>query len=100
MATSLVRPLARVTRRTVPSLVVERALWSEGRQVVVGVDEVGRGAWAGSERRGPGGPPPSRRGVEVGGLKTADRASAGGGVCRGGGRVSGGGGRPREQRGV
>lgn len=31
----------------VPSLAVERALWAEGRDVVVGVDEVGRGAWAG-----------------------------------------------------
>ncbi len=30
-----------------PGLVHERALWAEGHQVVVGVDEVGRGAWAG-----------------------------------------------------
>jgi ribonuclease HII len=34
-------------RPTVPSLVRERALWAEGRDVVVGIDEVGRGAWAG-----------------------------------------------------
>jgi ribonuclease HII len=34
-------------RATVPSLVRERALWAEGRDVVVGIDEVGRGAWAG-----------------------------------------------------
>jgi ribonuclease HII len=34
-------------RTTVPSLVRERALWAEGRDVVVGIDEVGRGAWAG-----------------------------------------------------
>lgn len=34
-------------RRTVPSLRVEQALWDEGHDVVVGVDEVGRGAWAG-----------------------------------------------------
>ncbi|MHB8670539.1 MAG: ribonuclease HII [Acidimicrobiales bacterium] len=32
---------------TVPSLAFERALWAEGHEVVVGVDEVGRGAWAG-----------------------------------------------------
>ncbi len=32
---------------TVPSLAVERALWAEGHEVVVGVDEVGRGSWAG-----------------------------------------------------
>ena len=30
-----------------PKLTVERALWDEGADVVVGVDEVGRGAWAG-----------------------------------------------------
>jgi ribonuclease HII len=33
--------------QTVPSLARERALWAGGRQVVVGVDEVGRGSWAG-----------------------------------------------------
>ena len=33
--------------RTVPSLGVERALWDSGAEVVVGVDEVGRGSWAG-----------------------------------------------------
>ncbi|MFB3049734.1 MAG: ribonuclease HII, partial [Acidimicrobiia bacterium] len=26
---------------------VERELWAAGGQIVVGVDEVGRGAWAG-----------------------------------------------------
>lgn len=30
-----------------PTLAVERALWAEGHDIVVGVDEVGRGAWAG-----------------------------------------------------
>jgi ribonuclease HII len=30
-----------------PSLALERSFWNEGREVVVGVDEVGRGAWAG-----------------------------------------------------
>src|ERR1700757_218702 len=30
-----------------PTLAVERAYWAEGAKVVVGVDEVGRGAWAG-----------------------------------------------------
>ncbi|MDH3464020.1 MAG: ribonuclease HII, partial [Acidimicrobiia bacterium] len=28
-------------------MVVERELWDRGASVVVGVDEVGRGAWAG-----------------------------------------------------
>jgi ribonuclease HII len=32
---------------TVPSLAYERALWAQGHEVVVGVDEVGRGSWAG-----------------------------------------------------
>ena len=30
-----------------PSLAYERALWDAGHEVVVGIDEVGRGAWAG-----------------------------------------------------
>lgn len=30
-----------------PTLVYERRLWSEGYRVVVGIDEAGRGAWAG-----------------------------------------------------
>lgn len=34
-------------KRQSPGLSVERSLWAEGREVVVGVDEVGRGAWAG-----------------------------------------------------
>src|SRR5256885_9539015 len=38
---------ARTVRRTVPSLAVERVLWDDGAEVIVGMDEVGRGAWAG-----------------------------------------------------
>jgi ribonuclease HII len=34
-------------RRGSPSLARERALWEAGHEVVVGMDEVGRGAWAG-----------------------------------------------------
>lgn len=34
-------------RRRGPGLTVEKELWSAGHEVVVGVDEVGRGAWAG-----------------------------------------------------
>ncbi len=36
-----------MARQVVPSLRVERGLWAAGHEVVVGVDEVGRGAWAG-----------------------------------------------------
>jgi ribonuclease HII len=34
-------------RRQAPSLSRERALWEAGHDVIVGMDEVGRGAWAG-----------------------------------------------------
>ncbi len=34
-------------RPKAPSLALERGLWEDGHDVVVGVDEVGRGAWAG-----------------------------------------------------
>ena len=44
---STAAPLLRPRRTTVPTLGIERALWDEGHGVVVGVDEVGRGAWAG-----------------------------------------------------
>lgn len=47
MGQPVARPKVRVTRRTVPSLAVERSLWDDGHDVVVGIDEVGRGAWAG-----------------------------------------------------
>jgi ribonuclease HII len=36
-----------VLKRSGPSLAVERELWADGHDVVVGIDEVGRGAWAG-----------------------------------------------------
>src|SRR5256885_16783403 len=39
-------PLLRSNRK-IPGLGVEKAFWDEGHDVVVGVDEVGRGAWAG-----------------------------------------------------
>ena len=40
------RPRRRV-RAPRPGLVHERSLWGDGHRVVAGVDEVGRGAWAG-----------------------------------------------------
>jgi ribonuclease HII len=39
--------LRKALKRSAPSLDVERGLWAEGHEVVVGIDEVGRGAWAG-----------------------------------------------------
>jgi ribonuclease HII len=41
------RGLRQAIRGKAPGLAVEKQLWSEGHEVVVGVDEVGRGAWAG-----------------------------------------------------
>src|SRR4029077_15527244 len=35
------------TKKDAPSLTLERELWATGHDVVVGMDEVGRGAWAG-----------------------------------------------------
>ncbi|MGH9279060.1 MAG: ribonuclease HII, partial [Acidimicrobiales bacterium] len=46
LAVRPVRPPV-VRRQVVPSLSTERALWDAGCEVVVGVDEVGRGSWAG-----------------------------------------------------
>ena len=39
--------LRKSLKSSAPSLQVERRLWAEGHDVVVGIDEVGRGAWAG-----------------------------------------------------
>ena len=39
--------MRKALKATAPSLQVERAMWAEGHDVVVGMDEVGRGAWAG-----------------------------------------------------
>ncbi len=40
-------PLRKALKRQAPGLAAERALWAEGHDVVVGIDEVGRGSWAG-----------------------------------------------------
>lgn len=45
--TSTVPHLRSALKGKSPSLAYERALWTSGKEVVVGMDEVGRGAWAG-----------------------------------------------------
>lgn len=46
--TSPSAPLLRKSlKRQAPGLAVERELWASGHEVVVGIDEVGRGSWAG-----------------------------------------------------
>jgi ribonuclease HII len=47
MSTGTVPKLRPSLRRASPGLQVERELWSDETTVVAGVDEVGRGAWAG-----------------------------------------------------
>ena len=47
MTSTVVPPLRRALRAKAPSLRVERDLWEAGHAVVVGIDEVGRGSWAG-----------------------------------------------------
>lgn len=45
MSAAAVRP--KVSRKRAPTRAMEKALWERGHEVVVGIDEVGRGAWAG-----------------------------------------------------
>src|SRR5437867_4143646 len=45
--TATVPVLRKALKAKSPSLAVERELWLEGHEIVVGMDEVGRGAWAG-----------------------------------------------------
>ena len=47
MASPTAPKLRKALKKSSPSLAVERELWAAGDDVVVGVDEVGRGAWAG-----------------------------------------------------
>lgn len=45
--TTTVPKLRRALKSHAPNLAVEQSLWAAGHEVVVGVDEVGRGSWAG-----------------------------------------------------
>ena len=45
--TTTVPKLRKALQSRSPGLSVERRHWAEGRRIVVGIDEVGRGAWAG-----------------------------------------------------
>ena len=47
IARALRRPRPLTSKKRAPTRYVERELWDLGHDVVVGVDEVGRGAWAG-----------------------------------------------------
>ena len=45
--TTTVPRLRKAIKRKAPGLHIERELWDQGLDIVVGVDEVGRGSWAG-----------------------------------------------------
>lgn len=47
MATATVPKLRKALKVKPPSLATERELWDQGLPTVVGIDEVGRGSWAG-----------------------------------------------------
>lgn len=47
MARTAAPQLRGALKRSAPGLANERRLWEAGHQVVVGIDEVGRGSWAG-----------------------------------------------------
>jgi ribonuclease HII len=47
MAVATAPMLRKALKAKSPSLTVERDLWTSGHEIVVGMDEVGRGAWAG-----------------------------------------------------
>jgi ribonuclease HII len=47
MVASTAPLLRKALKRHAPSLVVEREMWDAGHRTVVGIDEVGRGSWAG-----------------------------------------------------
>ncbi len=63
--TTTVPKLRRALRRRSPGLGVERTLWHAGHAIVVGVDEVGRGAWAGPISVGAAVVPKDRRVYKV-----------------------------------
>src|SRR3954447_12489729 len=83
-----------------PSLAVERELWAAGHSVVVGVDEVGRGAWAGPISVGAAVLPADRRVYKVRDSKALTEGEREGNVRPHRGLVPGLGGGPRQPGGV
>ena len=47
MAATTAPPLRKALKRRAPGLAAEREMWDAGCRAVVGIDEVGRGSWAG-----------------------------------------------------
>ena len=63
--TTVVPPLRSALQGKSPSLARERELWELGKNTVVGMDEVGRGAWAGPVSVGAAALPRDRRVYKV-----------------------------------
>ena len=63
--TSTVPRLRKSLKARAPNLAVERGLWEAGHKIVVGIDEVGRGSWAGPLSVGAAVVPPDRRVYKV-----------------------------------
>ncbi len=61
MTTTSVPKLRKAIKRKSPGLHFERELWERGLEIVVGVDEVGRGSWAGPSSVGAAVVPKDRR---------------------------------------
>jgi ribonuclease HII len=47
VAPAIMAPKKKPTKKTPPNLKVEQSLWADGHEIIVGIDEVGRGSWAG-----------------------------------------------------
>lgn len=65
MAVSSAPRLRKALKGKAPSLSVERELWAAGDEIIVGVDEVGRGSWAGPLSIGAAVLPRDRRVLKV-----------------------------------
>ena len=72
--------LRKALKKQAPSLAVERELWEAGHDVVVGIDEVGRGSWAGPLMLGAAVVPQRPARLQDPRLEDADRARARGAV--------------------
>lgn len=65
MAAPVAPRLRKALQGNAPTLAVERELWAAGHSLVVGIDEVGRGSWAGPLTIGAAVLPPDRRVLKV-----------------------------------
>ena len=65
-----------MAKQTVPSLTIEKSFWADGADIIVGIDEVGRGSWAGPLTIGAAVLPTDNRVNKVRDSKMLNEASA------------------------